>query len=44
MASGKVQVEMDHEVRRERFGIEVGKMVASLRPKHGVELLLRASL
>lgn len=44
MQSEDIHVEMDQKVKRERFGIETGKMMASSYPERGLDLLLRANL
>ena len=44
MENEEIHIEMDHKVKRERFGVEIGKMVASSHPEHGLGLILRANL
>jgi tRNA nucleotidyltransferase/poly(A) polymerase len=44
MENEEIHIEMDHKVKRERFGIEIGKMVASSHPERGLGLILRANL
>lgn len=44
MENEEIHMEMDHKVKRERFGIEIGKMVASSHPERGLALILRAKL